>query len=286
MTDTLHALNRKRYLRWILIQIGKVAIILFVLAYLFPIIWMILSSFKIQSDAYAMPPKWVFKPTLMNYREILLNRGLIKFLGNSLLIVSLSCVATLFIGTMAAFALGRFRFKGNRDIAFYIMSTRMAPPVMVIIPIFIMYRYALNLYNSYAGMVLVYTAMNLPLAVWLLRGFFLEIPHELDEAAEIDGCSKWTAFWKVIFPLSGPGLAATGILSFIFAWNEFFFALILTAKKTRTLPVTVTSFVSGMGIEWGELNAAGTIIMIPLLIFAFFMQKHLLRGLTLGAVKG
>jgi len=264
--------------------------VVFILAvlvfYLFPIIWMIISSLKTQGDAYAMPPRLIFTPTLRNYREVLVDRHLLGFLRNSIVIVTISSALTVFIGTMAAFALSRFRFKGSNDLAFFILSTRVAPPVMVIFPIFIMYRNFFGLFNTYLGMILIYVMFNLPLAVWLLRGFFQEIPKELDESATIDGCTRWGAFWRIVFPLSSPGIVATAILSFIFAWNEFFFALILTSQRTRTLPVTVTSFVSGMGIEWGELNAAGTIIIVPVLAFAFVMQRYLIRGLTLGAVKG
>lgn len=271
-------------------QVGYLLFVVFILAvlvfYLFPIIWMIISSLKTQGDAYAMPPRLIFTPTLRNYREVLVDRHLLGFLRNSIVIVTISSALTVFIGTMAAFALSRFRFKGSNDLAFFILSTRVAPPVMVIFPIFIMYRNFFGLFNTYLGMILIYVMFNLPLAVWLLRGFFQEIPKELDESATIDGCTRWGAFWRIVFPLSSPGIVATAILSFIFAWNEFFFALILTSQRTRTLPVTVTSFVSGMGIEWGELNAAGTIIIVPVLAFAFVMQRYLIRGLTLGAVKG
>jgi multiple sugar transport system permease protein len=255
-------------------------------AYLLPIIWMAICSFKTQGDAYAMPPRLIFTPTFMNYHRVLVDRHLLMFLKNSFVVVCISSVVTVLIGTMAAFALSRYDFRGGKNMAFFILSCRIAPPVMVIFPVFIMYRNFLGLYNTYPGMILIYVNFNLPLAVWLLRGFIQEIPKELDEAATIDGCSKWGGFWRIVFPLCSPGIVATTILSFIFSWNEYFFALILTAQRTRTLPVTVTSFVTGMGIEWGELNAAGVIIVLPVILFAFAMQKYLIHGLTLGAVKG
>jgi multiple sugar transport system permease protein len=275
----------KTTLKHVKIALGGALILIFFVAYLFPVIWMVLSSLKTQSDAYAIPPKWVFWPTFMNYREILFNRNLVNYAGNSLIIASFTTIITLFIATFAAYSLSRYRNTYSRDLAFFILSTRMAPPVMVVLPIYLMFRDFLHLYNTYPGLILAHVAFNLPLAVWLLRGFMLDIPLQLDEAARIDGANRWTILWKVIFPLTRPGLAASGILCFIFSWNEFFFSLVLTGRKTRTLPVTVTSFVSGMGIEWGELNAAGTIIMIPLLIFAIAMQKYLIQGLTLGALK-
>ena len=276
----------KRHLVKRIVRIAIVVfLLLFVFAYIFPIIWMVIGSFKTDADVNAMPPKIIFEPTITNYKEVLIDNQLIFFLRNSVIIVLFSSILAVAVGTLAAYALSRFSFKGNRDLAFFILSTRIAPPVMVVIPIFIMFN-TFQLYNTFVGMILVYTAMNLPLSVWLLRSFFLDIPRELDEAAEIDGCGKMTAFFRVILPLTMPGLAATLILSMIFAWNEFLFALILTARNTRTLPVTVTTFISGMGIQWGQLNAAGTMIMFPLLIFAFVMQKRLLTGLTMGAVKG
>ena len=207
------------------------------------------------------------------------------FYFNSVIISIGSSVLAVGVGSLAAYSLGRFRFRGSNDIAFWILSTRMAPAVAVIIPIFVMYRYNLHLYNTYIGMVLLYLVFNLPFAVWMMRGFFAEIPLELEEAAFVDGASRMQALWHVLLPLVAPGLAAAAIFCTIMSWNEFLFALILTADKTKTLPVAATTFVGSMGVQWGELCAAGTIIMIPLLAFALLMQQHLVRGLTLGAVK-
>ena len=216
---------------------------------------------------------------------MLVDRQLTRFLVNSVIISVGSSILAVMIGSLAAYALGRFRFKGNRDIAFWILTTRMAPAVAVIIPMFIMYRSFFHLYNTYTGMILVYLVFNLPFAVWMLRGFFAEIPTEIEEAAFVDGCSRLAAFWHVILPLVAPGMAASTIFCVIMSWNEFLFALILTADKTKTLPVAATTFVGSMGVQWGELCASGTVIMIPLLVFALLMQRHLVRGLTLGAVK-
>lgn len=275
----------RRWLKRVLPIVETAILLIFVLIYLYPIIWQVTTAFKTQSDALAMPPKWIFTPTFENFANVLFERQMGRFFLNSVIIAVGSSVLAVIIGAMAAYALGRFQFKGKRDIAFWILSTRMAPPVAVIIPIFILYRNYLKLYNTYFGMILIYLVFNLPFAVWMLRGFFAEIPRDIEDAALVDGCSRWQAFWRVLLPMVAPGLAATAIFCIIVSWNEFLFALILTADKTKTLPVAITTFVSGMEIQWGELTASGTVVMIPLLIFALAVQRHLVRGLTLGAVK-
>jgi len=185
---------------------------------------------------------------------------------------------------MAAFGLSRFRFPGSASLGFWILSTRMAPPVAFLVPMFIIFR-NLGLIDTHVALIVVYTSMNLSFVTWVLIGFFKEIPVELEEAALVDGYSYGQYFRRVALPLVRPGLAATAILSAIFAWNEFLFALILTSKQAATIPIYLAGFSESMGIEWGEFMAVGCFAVIPIMIFTFALQKHLVRGLTFGAVK-
>ncbi|HET6946632.1 MAG TPA: carbohydrate ABC transporter permease [bacterium] len=255
-----------------------------VLLFLFPVLYLILTSLKTQVDAFQYPPVWIFRPTFSNYREVFDLYPFGHFLVNSLIVASASTVAAVALGAMAAYALARFSFRRSKDVAFWILSIRMTPPVAAIIPIFILMR-MLGLLDSWASLVIAYSTMNLPFATWLLRGFFSEIPRELDESALVDGCSWFSAFRRIALPLAAPGLVVTAIFVFIFSWNEFLFALILTATKAQTLPVAVTGFIRETGIMWGHMAAAGVIIMTPMVMFSLAVQRYMVRGLTMGAIK-
>jgi len=254
---------------------------------LFPFYIIVTTSLKTETNIFAWPPVWVFKPTLQSFYNALFvfgGRGAISYLVNSIMISAVSTFLAVTLGAMAAYGLARFSFAGNRQLAFWILSTRFAPPVAFVVPIYIMVQRA-RLLDSHIALILVYTAMNLSLVVWVLRGFFAEIPIEIEEAALVDGYSRLQIFWWVALPLVRPGLVSIAILSAIFSWNEFLYAMVLTQSRAATLPVYLAGFSNSMGLAWGEYMAVGTMAVLPILAFTFALQKHLVRGLTFGAVK-
>ncbi|GAH59697.1 unnamed protein product, partial [marine sediment metagenome] len=239
---------------------------------LFPPVVLFLTSIKTELDALSFPPKWIFKPTLENYTEIFEFSPFAKYLLNSFIVASLNTGVVLVLGSFAAYSLARFRFKGADDIAFWILSVRMMPPVAAIIPIYIIMR-NLRLLDTPWSLVITYLTFNLPFAVWMMRSFFREIPREIEESALVDGCSIFRSFRSIALPLAAPGLAATGILTFIFSWNEFLFALILTGSKAVTLPVGITGYMKETGINWGYMTAGGALALIPVILFTILAQK-------------
>ena len=251
---------------------------------LFPPVVLFLTSIKTELDALSFPPKWIFKPTLENYTEIFEFSPFARYLLNSFIVASLNTGVVLVLGSFAAYSLARFRFKGADDIAFWILSVRMMPPVAAIIPIYIIMR-NLRLLDTPWSLVITYLTFNLPFAVWMMRSFFREIPREIEESALVDGCSIFRSFRNIALPLVAPGLAATGILTFIFSWNEFLFALILTGSKAVTLPVGITGYMKETGINWGYMTAGGALALVPVIVFTILAQKHLVKGLTMGALK-
>jgi multiple sugar transport system permease protein len=259
------------------------------MASLAPVYWMLTISLKSEADHFASPPKWfVFSPTLEHYKDAFVVRPFGQYLITSAIVALLSTALALLIGTLAAYALARFemRFKLNRRLSLWILSTRMFPPIVTIVPLFLMMR-ELRLINTIAALVIVYTAFNLPFVVWMMRGFFNEVPREMEEAAMVDGDSRLGALWRVVLPLVKPGLAATAVFCLIMSWNEFLFALVLTqTEAAMTLPIGIAGRVTQYEIKWGVMSAAGVVAMLPILIFALSVQRYLVRGLSLGAVKG
>src|SRR5574341_155986 len=259
------------------------------LATLAPIYWMITISFKREVDQFAVPPKWfVFSPTLEHYADAFLARSFGEYLLNSLVVAVGSTICALVIGTLGAYALARFRLPRNlnRHLALWILSTRMFPAIVTAVPLFLIMR-DLRLVNTRASLIIVYTAFNLPFVVWMMRGFFAEVPRDLEEAAMVDGDSRMGAFRRVVLPLVAPGLAATAVFCLIVSWNEFLFALVLTqTDEAMTLPVGIAGRVTQYGIKWGAMSAAAVVAMTPILAFALSVQRYLVRGLSLGAVKG
>lgn len=251
---------------------------------LFPILMVVVTSFKSQVDALRMPPVWLFKPTLNNYRDVFELSPFWLYFTNTLVVAVVSTVVALILGSLAAYSLARFRHKRGEQLSFWIISIRMTPPVAAAIPIFILMR-QLGLLDTRLALIITYTTFNLPFAVWLMKGFFADIPSDMEESALIDGCSRWGAFWRIAFPMAAPGLVATAVFCFTFTWNEFFFALILSGTRAQTLPVAITSFIRETGIMWGQMFAAAVLIMLPMVIFTLFVQRYLVRGLTFGAVK-
>lgn len=261
--------------------------ILIIIAFmvLFPIAWIVLQSMKSYFDTIAVPPKILFSPVWKNYLDVLGRVGFLSSFRDSLIVALGSVGIALLIGTPFSYVLARFSFRGRDDIAFFVLSTRMMPPIVVIVP-FIMIFHTLNLADTHVGLILAHILVNLALVVWMMRGFFSGIPRQIEEAAIVDGCSQMGAFWSVTLPLSVPGLVATALLSFLFSWNEFFFALTLTSLKVKTLPVYMASeFVGYLAVQWGPLSAGGVLAILPMLILIIFIQKHLVRGLTFGALK-
>jgi len=252
---------------------------------LFPIYWMIVTSLKTQMEAFALPPLWIFKPTLENYTEIFRIRPFHLYILNSIIISTCTVIFTLIIGTIAAFSLARFQFKGRDHIAMWFLSTQMVPPIVALIPFFIILK-KLYLLDTHLGMIMIYSTFTLPYIIWMMRGFIAEIPADIEESAMVHGCTRLQAFQKVIFPLILPGLAATGIFCFIICWNEFLAALVLTGDDAKTLPVASIDFMSEQGIMWSQVCAAGTVMIIPILIMSSFVQKYMIRGLAYGALKG
>lgn len=260
--------------------------------FLFPMYWIGATSLKTDADIVAQPPKLVFKATTEQYDRLLYNRigdrkELSSYTGQVMNSVKVGVTSTLLavaLGAMAAYSLARFRIKGKNDWLFFILSTRMLPPVVVAIPIFLMYK-QLNLLDSYTGLIVLYTVFNLAFAVWLLKGFFEEIPHEYEDAALLDGYSRLRAFRHVTLPQVLPGIAATAVFCFITAWNEFAFALFLTSRNALTAPPGLQGRAGGGGIEWGIVAAGTLLFLLPVSIFTFLLRNHLLRGITFGAIK-
>jgi len=257
-------------------------IVLLLVPFLFPLAWMLLSSLKTQVENTAYPPVWVFTPTLDNYREVFQKNPFFTFAWNSLVVAAGSTGLALGLGLPGAYAIARFKRTG---IALAILTARMAPGIGDLIPWFILFTKA-KLIDTYTALILTHLIVALPLVLWVMIGFFEDVPGELIEAARIDGCSHWGAFARVAIPLAKPGIVATGILAFIFSWNNFLFSLIVAGFKTRTLPIAVYNFLSYEEINWGGLTAAATVITLPVLLLALLVQKHIVRGLTLGAMKG
>lgn len=260
------------------------AVALVVLFFGFPIYWTVLTAFKPSGLISAHTPVFWFTPTLEHFRTIFTQRDLLASLANSAIVASISTVAAVTLGAPAAYAFARFRFRGREELAFFFLSMRMTPPVAVVLPFFLIAR-DLGLLDSHLVLILAYTTFNVGFVIWLLRGFFAEIPREIDEAAMVDGCSQFGAFARVVLPLAAPGLAAAAIICFIFCWNEFLFALILTSFQAKTLPVTAAGFVTDRLVLWGNLCATAVVMFLPVAVFALLVRRHLVRGLTMGGIK-
>jgi len=252
--------------------------------FLFPVYWIVTMSLKTRIQAISIPPVWFFKPMLSNYVKVITESAFPRNFLNSLIISLATVLLSVLLGTPAAYALSRYHFRRKGDLLFWILSTRFAPPIAVIIPFFLLFR-DLKMLDSHLTLIIVYLTFNLSFIIWLMRGFFIEVPQELEEAALVDGTTDLGAFVRIAFPLAAPGIVASTILSFLFSWNEFFFALILTRKFAQTLPVAISGYIGFMGIEWENMSAAAVMASIPILILAMIVQKYLVRGLTLGAIK-
>lgn len=253
--------------------------------FLFPIYWMASSSLKSDLDVGTYPPVWLFTPSLHSYAQLFLEMGALDALWNSCFIVGISTCLAMMAGTLAAYALAKFDVKGKNVLAFEVLSIRMLPPIVSVIPLFIIAK-QLGIFDTPWLLIACYTLSGLPFVVWVMRVFVQEIPPSIEEAALIDGCSRFEAFWRVTLPLLLPGLAATMVIVFMFAWNEFLLASILTSREAKTLPVIAASAIKPKAISFGLASAAGVLMSLPVVVLVLMMQRYLVRGLTLGAVKG
>ena len=253
------------------------------IGFFFPVLWMVVSGFKQEADAYTDPPKLFFVPTLDQYRAVF-SGGLGTTLANSAFATVVSTALVLLLGIPAAFALSLRPVKGTKDALFFFLSTKMLPIVAAIIPLYVIVG-DIGMLDNIWTLVVLYTGMNLPIAVWMMRSFFLEVPSELLEAASMDGASLWRSVREVILPLVSPGVAATALICVIFSWNEFFFAVNLTAVQAQTVPVYLVGFITGEGLYWARLSAAATLAALPVVIAGWVAQDKLVRGLSFGAIK-
>ena len=290
---------------------------------LLPVFIMGITAFKTRSDVVSSPPKIIFRPTLEGFVYLLTDRAVVSSsrlkeleekakegklglfarialeggqeitgpsayvyrLWNSVIIAGISTVFSVLLGLLAAYAFSRFKVSGKDDLMFFILSTRMLPPVVVTIPLFLMYS-AIRLHDTRLGMILLYIVFNLSFSVWLLKGFIDEIPKEYEEAALVDGYSRLQAFFKVVLPQAVTGIAATTVFCLIFAWNEYAFALMLTSQRARTAPPSIATMLGRGGIEWSAIAAGSLGFLIPVVIVTFALRKYLLRGVTFGAIRG
>lgn len=284
---------------------------------LVPLVWIFMTSFRTPQDAIAYPPKVMAAPSLVGYVNLFTTRSRVsadelkalpppatwyegivreqqmilagpsRFADryrNSLLVGFGSTFVSIVLGTLAAYAFSRFRVPGKDDWLFFILSTRMMPPIAVAIPIYLMFRHA-GLNDTHIGLILLYTVVNLSLAVWLLKGFIDEIPREYEEAAMVDGYTRWQAFLKVVLPQAATGIATTAIFCLIFAWNEYAFALLLTSGTAQTSPPFIPTIIGEGGLDWPAMAAGTTLFLLPVLVFTVLLRKHLLRGVTFGAIR-
>jgi multiple sugar transport system permease protein len=251
----------------------------------FPVYWMVASSFKNELDISHYPPVWSFTPTFDNYAKLMTELDAWDAFVNSAAIVALATSVAMVCGTMAAYALARFDVKGKEIIAFEVLSIRMLPPIVSVIPMFIIAR-SLGIFDTYWLLAAAYALSGLPFVVWVMRVFIQDIPQSIEEAAMIDGCTRFETFWRVTLPLLLPGLAATMVIVFMFAWNEFLLASMLTSQEAKTLPVIAANAIKPKAIAWGLASAAGVVMSLPVVFLVLLMQRYLVRGLTLGAVKG
>jgi multiple sugar transport system permease protein len=260
-----------------------VLLLIYALFALFPLVWMIIMSLK--PDSQMFTTTFIFSPTMENYSAVFLRSDYSHFFFNNLIVSISAVILSLIVGVPAAYALARFQFKLKEDIAFTILSFRFAPEILVILPLFLIYQKT-GLYDTYFGLIWVYQLITLPLLIWILRGYFADISPDIEAAAQLDGYSWWQVFLQVLLPLVKPGLVAAGLLCFIFAWNAFTFPLLLSDARAQTSTVVALRFLASDTVHYGQVAAAATISALPEVILALLIQKHLVRGLSFGAVKG
>jgi multiple sugar transport system permease protein len=278
------AARRRRPLRPA--TVARIAFVGFWLLFLLiPLYWMFITSIKPSNDYLAVPPIWFpDEPTLLHYTAALYAYRGLDGLINSLIISTSATILSAFFGTLMAYSLARFN-TGGQHLSFWVLSQRFLPPIAVVLPIFLIYR-VLRLNDTHVGLIIAYTAFTLPVSVWMMFAYFRQMPGSLEEAALVDGCTRWQSFWRVAVPLAAPGIVAAAVFAFIACWTEFFFALILTSRNAFTLPTVFRAFLGFQGALYGEASALAIVSLVPSIALGILVQKHLVRGLTLGAVRG
>ncbi|SFP77623.1 multiple sugar transport system permease protein [Bradyrhizobium sp. Ghvi] len=254
------------------------------LLFLFPVYWLFMISFKTPDEIYHVPPLWIPGQIQFSNYYVLFKDGDVLAILNSLIVAGASSGIAIVLGTLCAYSLARFR-TGGENLAMWIISQRMIPPIAVVFPIFLIYVY-FGLVDGYFGLILLYTAFNLPYVIWMMRGYIVDVPLELEESALVDGLNRWEVIWKVVFPMVRPGLMATSVFTFVFAWNDFLFALVLTRTEVITFPVMLTHYFGGQSNFWAKIAAMSVLGTLPIFVAVSVMQRYLVRGISLGAVKG
>lgn len=277
--------------RKVLVRAFRYVVVLLALAFvLFPIFWIVGSSIKYPGELRSRPPVWIPKhPTLANYRTIMREKGNLA-LKNSVVIGVSATILSVTIGSLAAYSLSRFR-TGGRHLAFWILSQRMMPPIVLVIPLYLLLttigkQIPIFGVDRYPPMIALYTMMNLPFVIWMMRSYFVGVPAEIEESALVDGSSRWGVIWRITLPLTLPGLIATATFAFIFSWTEFLFAVSFTQTKAVTMPVVIAGLTGSQGSNWGQGTALACVATAPVFVLGLLVQKHFVRGLTLGAVRG
>ena len=258
--------------------------VLLTVIFVFPVYWLFIISFKTPDEIFAFPPVWYPKSLQLSSYHVLFKDGDAATVGNSLILASVSTFFAMMLGTIAAYSLVRFK-TGGQNLAVWIISQRMMPPVAIVFPLFLLYVW-IGWVDSYVGLIVLYTAFSLPYVIWMMRGYIEDIPLELEESALVDGCSRWEVLWKVVFPMARTGLFATAVFTFIFAWNDFLFALVLTRTEVTTYTVQVTHYFGGQSNFWAKIAAMSVLGTIPVFFTVAVMQRFLVRGISMGAVKG
>lgn len=258
--------------------------VVFTFVFLFPLFWSLITSFKSYKDAFAWPP--IFFPTIKldNYISYLSQNSFLSYLKNSLVITLVSTLISMTVGVLAAYALVRGKVKGGNAMAMFMLASRFVPPVATIIPVYMVYR-NIGLYDTLTGLILLHLAMNVPYAVWMMRGFFQDIPIAIEEASWIEGCSKLGGLLRIVIPMSRTGLAATSVLTLIFSWNDFLYAMSMAGARAKTLPLSMGMYMNETGIEWQMMATCAVLILLPALIFSILVHRNLGAGLSFGAVK-
>ncbi|MCC2688493.1 MAG: carbohydrate transporter permease [Rhizobiaceae bacterium] len=268
------------------LPIGRILLLGFFLVFvLLPLYWMFNTSIKPSDDYLAIPPVWFpAQPTLVHYEAALFAYRGLEGLINSLIISLAATILSALFGTLMAYSLARYN-TGGQHLSFWVLSQRFLPPIGIVLPVFLIYR-GIGLYDTHAGMIIAYTVFTLPVSVWMMFAYFRQMPKSMEEAALVDGCTRWQAFWSVAMPLAAPGIVAAAVFAFIACWTEFFFALVLTSRSAFTLPTVFRAFIGFQGAQYGEAAALAIVSLVPSIALGVLAQKHLVRGLTLGAVRG
>ena len=259
-----------------------VMLVLIIVPILFPFVWMLMSSFKTQVDIISWPPKFVFTPVMQNYDRVFIEQNFLLYMRNSVIVSVASVLLSLVLGLPAAYSIARYK---QQKLSMFILVARLMPGISFLMPWYIVFS-RLHLMDSFVALILSHMLICLPLVVWVMVPYFDSVPRELEEAAMVDGLTQQMAFFKILLPLSGPGVVTATTLSFIFSWNNFMFSQVLSQQKTRTLPIAVYNFLSYVEVDWGAVMAAAVVIMGPAILLTMFFQKYVVKGLTMGAVKG